>query len=54
MQFTVYASFVSLRSGRSGVRVRVGAKYSAPIETGPGVHPASCTVCTVLFPRGGV
>jgi hypothetical protein len=51
--FTVYPGFFSLRAGRSGDRIPVGAKYSAPIQTGPGVHPASCTVCTGSFPVGG-
>ena len=28
----------------------MGARYSAPFQTGPGAHPASCTVGTGLFP----
>jgi len=28
-----------------------GARFSAPIQTGPGAHPASHTVDTGLFPR---
>jgi hypothetical protein len=31
----------SLRAGRSGDRILVGAKFSAPVQTGPGVHTAS-------------
>jgi hypothetical protein len=27
-----------------------GAKFSAPVQTGPGAHPASCTMCTGCFP----
>jgi hypothetical protein len=27
-----------------------GARFSAPIETGPGTHPASCTMGTGSFP----
>ena len=27
-----------------------GAKFSAPVETGPGAHPASCTMGTGSFP----
>jgi hypothetical protein len=27
----------------------VGAKFSAPVQTGPGVHPASCTMGTGSF-----
>jgi hypothetical protein len=33
----------SLRFGRSGDRIQVGARFSAPVQTGPGVHPASYT-----------
>jgi hypothetical protein len=29
-------------AGRSGDRIPVGARFSAPIQTGPGAHPASC------------
>jgi len=47
-----------LRAGRSGDRIPVGARFSAPVQTGPGVHPASCTMGTGSFPgvksgRGG-
>jgi hypothetical protein len=28
----------------------VGAIYSAPVQTGPRAHPASCTVGTASFP----
>jgi hypothetical protein len=31
---------------RSGDRIPVGARFSAPIQTGPGAHPASYTICT--------
>ena len=31
----------SLRAGGSGDRIPVGARFSAPVQTGPGVHPAS-------------
>jgi len=27
----------------------VGARFSAPIQTGPGAHPASCTMVTWSF-----
>ena len=29
-----------------------GARYSAPVQTGPGPHPTSCTMGTALFPGG--
>ena len=32
--------------GRSGDRMLVGARFSAPVQTGPGAHPASCTMGT--------
>ena len=34
----------SLRVGRSGNRIPVGARFSTCIQTGPGTHPASCTM----------
>jgi hypothetical protein len=37
-----------LRAGRSGDPV--GARFSVPVQTGPGVHPATCTVGTGSFP----
>jgi len=27
----------------------VGARFSAPVQTGPGAHPASCTMGTGSF-----
>jgi hypothetical protein len=27
-------------------------RFSAPVQTGPGVHPASCTMGTGSFPGG--
>ena len=40
----------SLRAGGSGDRIPVGARYFAPVQTGPGTHPASYTLGTGYFP----
>jgi len=37
-------------AGRSGDRIPVGARFSAPVQTGPGAQPASCTMGTGSFP----
>jgi len=42
----------SLRAGRSGDRIVVAARFSAPDHTGPGAQPAFCTIGTVFFPEG--
>ena len=34
----------SLRAGRSGDRIPVGARFSAPVQTSPGAHPSSYTM----------
>ena len=39
-----------LRAGRSGDRIPVRARFSAHLQTGPGAHPASCTMGTGSFP----
>jgi len=39
-----------LQAGLSGDRIPVGARFSAPAQTSPGAHPASCTMGTGSFP----
>jgi hypothetical protein len=41
----------SLQTGRSGDRIPVEARFSAPFQTGPGAHPASYTMVTGSFPE---
>jgi len=36
----------------SGDRIPVGARFSAPAQTGPGAHLSSCTMGTGSFPGG--
>ena len=38
-----------LRAGRSVDRIPVGRDFP-PVQTGPGAHPASCTMGTGSFP----
>jgi hypothetical protein len=39
-----------LRARRSGNRIPVGVRFSVPVQTGPGAHPASCTRGTGSLP----
>ena len=39
-----------LLNGRFGHRIPVRARFSEPIQTGPGAHLASCTMRTGFFP----
>ena len=41
---------IALRTGRSGNRMPVGARFSASVQTGPGAHPTSCPTGTEPFP----
>jgi hypothetical protein len=36
-------------AGRSRDWIPIGARFSAPVQTGPGAHPASCTIGTRSF-----
>jgi hypothetical protein len=48
---TALASGYWLRAGRSGDRILLeGARFYAPVQIGPGAHPASCTIGTKSFP----
>ena len=40
----------SLLAGRSVDRIPVGARFDAPVHTGPGAYPVSCTMGTGSFP----
>ena len=41
----------SLQAGRSGEGRPAGARFSAPVHTGPGANPTSYTVGTGSFPE---
>ena len=34
----------------TGIQSRLGARFFEPVQTGPGAHPASCTISTGSFP----
>jgi hypothetical protein len=40
----------SLRAGRSAERIPVRKRFFAPVQTGPGDHPASYTTGSASFP----
>ena len=59
---TAYTSWVGLDSSLSrysdtyrldgpGIESRWGARFSAPVQTGPEANPASCTIGTGSFPE---
>ena len=35
-----------------GIESRWEARFSGPVQTGPGAHPASCTMGDRVFPGG--
>jgi len=60
---SVYVTHINCSSGRDnavgiatryrldgpGIEYRWGTRYSAPVQIGPGAHPASCTMGTGSF-----
>jgi hypothetical protein len=42
--------FDSLRGGRSGDQIPIGARFSAAVQTDPGAHPASYAMDTGFSP----
>jgi hypothetical protein len=50
--FRVASVAQSVRAGRSGDRIPVRARFSLPVQTGPGAHPTSCTVDAGSFSQG--
>jgi hypothetical protein len=49
--FIIFLADVATRYGLDGpVRIPLKARFSAPVQTGPGAHPASYTMGTGSFP----
>ena len=44
----------SLRAGRYGDLIPVGARFSSPTQTGPGAYPASTQWVPGIFPEAKV
>ena len=47
-----YSCIVYRRLSRLGDRIPAEARFSATVQTGPGAHPASCTIGTRYLSRG--
>jgi hypothetical protein len=46
------SSFPPMTTAQDEKRSNPGeARFSAPVQTGPGAHPAFCTMCSGVFPR---
>ena len=43
--------FIYMWAGQFGIRMSMGGRFSPPVLTGPGAHPASCTVGTGSLKR---
>jgi hypothetical protein len=41
---------IALQAGQSGDRIQVGVRFSAPIQTSLGAHPAIYTMAIESFP----
>ena len=56
MDYTCLYSSVGIESrywlDGPGIVSRWGSRFSAPVQTGPGAHPASCTMGTGSFSEG--
>jgi hypothetical protein len=50
--FCIQSLSDSLRAGRSGDRIPIGERFSAPVQTGPVAQPASYIMGTGSFCRG--
>jgi len=44
----------SLRAGRYGGRIQAKTRFSAPVQTDRGAHPAFCTQGTGLSPESAL
>ena len=53
MEYTDKAAGIATRYGLDGPGIELwwGARFSAPVHTGPGAHPASYTMGTGSFPE---
>jgi hypothetical protein len=50
-KFRVYSVIlIWLRAGRSVDQILIRERFSAPVQTGSGAHPAPCTIGTGSFP----